>query len=85
MITCQRLMSLWKFSTKLTEEDEICCPECQTWIPITEWQESYVGCEFCGEHTALQCPRCNECFDHVWSPVFTVRRHGIVICDIKGN
>jgi hypothetical protein len=38
------------------------CPECGHKV----WKESYVSCEDCGDHTAVECLNCFERFDHVW-------------------
>ncbi len=52
---------------------EIKCPECFVWSKIEDWEETSVGCELCGEHTAIRCPKCSECFDHVHGPKFETR------------
>lgn len=49
---------------------ELKCPECKKWANHNEWKESYVYCEDCGDHAAIECPNCDERFDHVWSPTF---------------
>lgn len=46
---------------------EIRCPECKDWSKYSEWRIGNVGCQDCGDHTALVCPRCDEPTDHVWS------------------
>lgn len=56
----------WKFDPEPTEGCEIQCPKCEKWTNHKEWVESEVGCEDCGSHTAMECPHCNELFDHIW-------------------
>ena len=47
------------------------CPECKESSPGTEWRDTDVYCEDCGDHPAVACPNCGECFDHVWNhPVY---------------
>ena len=43
------------------------CPECSGWSPIATWKETEVYCEDCGEHSALQCPLCEEHLDKVFT------------------
>lgn len=52
---------------------EIQCPECNKWSNHKKWIETEVYCEACGSHSGIQCPKCDEVFDHVWSPEFKVR------------
>lgn len=42
------------------------CPECGEFSDPDTWEETEAGCEDCGTHDALRCPRCDEIFDHVW-------------------
>lgn len=64
----------WTFTPrKPTERDEIQCHECNAWSPATEWSETYVYCEACGDHDAIQCPRCDYPHDHVHCDTFNVR------------
>jgi len=65
--------SLWKFSPDLTEGCEIKCHECAEWSCHTDWTETVVYCEDCGEHSAIECPKCGEVFEHVWSSTFETR------------
>ncbi len=74
------LSDSWDFEPieNLKEGCEILCPECLTWSLHTEWRESSVGCELCGEHYAIKCPECDERFDHVWnSEPFECRIPGV--------
>ena len=43
------------------------CPKCG-FIENDEerFRNTEVGCEDCGSHSAIQCPNCDEYFDHVW-------------------
>ena len=50
---------------------EIHCPECGIVSMVSEWKETTVGCEDCGEHDALECPECEERFDNVWHDELT--------------
>ncbi len=42
------------------------CPECLEWSDPDTWDDTESGCEDCGSHSAIDCPRCGERFDHVW-------------------
>jgi ribosomal protein S27E len=42
------------------------CPECGETSPATEWEDTYVYCELCGDHAGIRCPKCSEAFEHVW-------------------
>ena len=66
-------MKLWEFNPPLDGGCEIKCPECDEWSPPEEWKEGEVGCEDCGSHSAMVCPKCDERFDHVFSPTFETR------------
>lgn len=66
-------LSSWDFPVDPFEGCEIQCPECKEWSNHNDWIESSVYCELCGDHSAIQCPKCDERFDHVWSPKFIVR------------
>lgn len=46
--------------------ESVRCPECGVTTSADEWTESVVGCEVCGEHSAIRCPKCGEDFEHVW-------------------
>jgi len=48
------------------EVKDVRCPECGEISPTEEWTDSVVGCELCGEHSAIRCPKCGEDFEHVW-------------------
>jgi hypothetical protein len=65
----------WRFDPNLqSDNDLVRCPECDKWYPLSEWIESSVGCQDCGEHAAMECPADRDhYFDHVWSPTFDVR------------
>lgn len=63
---------LWRFDKDPYEGCSIICPECKETSPHAEWSESEVGCELCGEHTAIKCPKCDERFDHVDSETFQI-------------
>lgn len=41
------------------------CPECGEFSLEFEWKETEVGCELCGTHDAITCPKCLEPFDLV--------------------
>lgn len=41
-------------------------PECGVKTESNKWQEREVGCEDCGSHDGLECPNCQETFDHVF-------------------
>ncbi|ARO54044.1 hypothetical protein B2G69_07725 [Methylorubrum zatmanii] len=43
------------------------CPECKAWSHISQWRETEVGCEDCGDHPALRCPECEEDIDTVFT------------------
>lgn len=58
---------LWSFSQNPTDISEIKCLECEEFSPLAEWTEGYVGCDTCGDHSAMCCPKCDECHDHVHS------------------
>lgn len=45
--------------------DIVTCPECNEESPEEDWQETEVGCEDCGSHPAIRCPKCGEAFDAV--------------------
>lgn len=63
----------WNFDSELADASLIECPECRETSPLSEWRESEVGCEDCGTHAAMRCPRCGELFDHVHGPTFKVK------------
>lgn len=45
-------------------QEKLKCPECEQ---LTTFQGfCSVGCEDCGEHSAIKCSKCDEYFDHVW-------------------
>ena len=66
----------WSFTKEPFEGCESLCPECTTWQPHAQWNETSVYCEDCGDHIALQCPVCDEAYDSVWGPEFDVRAPG---------
>jgi len=57
----------------LKEGCELKCPKCSEWNSHDKWEETIVYCEDCGEHAAIQCPHCDEEFDHVGSEPFQCR------------
>lgn len=63
----------WEFTQELSNSSEVRCPDCKEWSPLAEWNESEVFCEDCGDHAAMQCPKCEERFDHVHGPTFEAR------------
>jgi hypothetical protein len=72
-VTAYEAQPTWTFTGALTDTSEVKCPECKEWSPLSEWREGTVGCEDCGDHATMECPRCDEGFDHVWSPTFECR------------
>lgn len=46
---------------------KIKCPKCG-FVETDEEKfiDTTVPCEDCGEHSGIQCPRCDELYDHVW-------------------
>lgn len=66
---------MWDFETEPTDTSLIRCPDedCLAWSPLADWRESEVPCEDCGSHAAMQCPRCDERFDHVHGKTFEVK------------
>jgi hypothetical protein len=42
------------------------CPECHQKSPADEWRSTEVGCEDCGSHAAIECPKCEEVFDLIF-------------------
>jgi hypothetical protein len=65
----------WQFVPLQPPDDEvqIKCPICKEWSPCLDWREGEVGCEDCGSHATLICPKCEEGFDHVSSEPFETR------------
>lgn len=49
---------------------ELKCPTCKKWAVHTEWKESTVQCDICGDHIAMRCPNCFKDFDSVFSETF---------------
>lgn len=43
------------------------CEECHETSPARDWRLTSVDCETCGDHTAIQCPRCLEVIDLVFT------------------
>ena len=54
------------FEPELEEASEIFCPQCEEWSFQEDWYETEVGCEDCGSHRALGCPKCEIPFDTVY-------------------
>ena len=48
------------------EVKELKCPECKEVSFAKDWRAGETGCEDCGSHSAVFCPKCDEPFDHVW-------------------
>lgn len=42
------------------------CPECKEVSDSTLWEETEVGCEDCGSHPALRCPKCDTGIDMIF-------------------
>ena len=63
----------WQFDKPITDGSIIECPECNKSTPLSDWVESAVDCDICGDHASIVCPECCEHFDHVWAPVFKVK------------
>jgi len=61
------------FDDLLEEGDEIQCPDCKEFSSHRDWKEAEVGCEDCGTHLAIQCPKCNRRFDMVLDHKFHIR------------
>jgi len=57
----------------LKEGCELKCPDCNEWSIHKEWQSTYAPCEYCGEHEAMECPKCHEVFDHVFTETIECR------------
>ena len=51
---------------------EILCKYCDEWSSHTEWPETEIPCEDCGEHYAMKCPKCNEVQSSVSSDILKV-------------
>jgi len=68
----ESINSYWHFTTAVTLESRIECPSCKEFSSVSEWRNSEVECELCGEHDAIRCPKCGYDIDHVWSPIITV-------------
>jgi uncharacterized protein (DUF983 family) len=64
---------LWEFNKPIYEGCEIECPECKEYSLHTDWIETEVGCEDCGSHSAIQCPKCDEPFDHCRYIIFNIK------------
>jgi len=43
------------------------CPHCMKTSPLDEFDETEIGCEDCGSHEALKCPKCDELIDLVYN------------------
>ena len=61
----------WKFSMageKVIAFDlsDVRCNECMEFSPISEWIEGSVGCDDCGDHSTMECPKCGYEEDHVY-------------------
>lgn len=64
----------WDFDSELKDDSIIQCPDCKEWKCISEWTESDMYCELCGEHPAVKCPDCDERFDLIFSRIIKVKK-----------
>ena len=48
---------------KITSNTLLKCPECDNQSPRQDWADAEIGCEDCGTHFALRCPKCDELID----------------------
>ena len=49
------------------ETFKIKCPKCGfRETDVEKFADTEVGCEDCGTHTAIKCPKCERYFEHVW-------------------
>lgn len=46
--------------------EKVVCSECNEESLSKDWEETYVGCEDCGEHPALTCPQCGLTYDEIY-------------------
>jgi uncharacterized protein (DUF983 family) len=65
-------VDLFEFTNPINIDSEIICPECKEKSLIMRWTDCEIYCDDCGEHAGLECPLCNERFDHVWHDPFKV-------------
>lgn len=72
-MTIEQLKFAWTFEPVLKEGSEIQCPECKEFSHHDDWIQTSAGCELCGDHDAIECPKCGEYFDHVFSPTFVTK------------
>jgi ribosomal protein S27E len=48
-----------------TVPENVKCPSCLETSPATEWEDTDIYCEDCGDHAAVRCPKCEEVFDTI--------------------
>jgi len=51
----------WEFSQTPTDADDIKCPKCNIFSPLSKWTcgEGLEWCELCGDyHIVMFCPKC---------------------------
>lgn len=58
--------------------ERIKCPTCKQVTASELWREVEVGCEDCGTHDGLQCPSCEDLFDHVWGFDELLKESGVM-------
>lgn len=61
------VLHTWAFTPNPTDDSEVECRECGEWSQLAEWEEGFVDCDTCGDHSSMVCPKCGENYDHVWS------------------
>lgn len=66
-------LQFWLFSQPVTETSDIECEDCQTYSPVLEWTRGEAGCEDCGTHDAIICPKCGSALDHVYTKTLNVK------------
>ena len=52
--------------TKPKLKEQLKCTECGEWSDQEDYKETEVGCEDCGSHPALECPKCEEVMDTIY-------------------
>lgn len=69
----EQVRPFWAFDPPITDRSEIHCVSCGEWSPLSEWEMSYIDCETCGDHDAMECPKCGELYDHVHSDLHPLK------------
>ena len=55
------------------ENTVVICPSCNEKVKISDFKETEVPCELCGEHYAIECPKCKNDFDiTLCEEIFTI-------------